>query len=202
MIALHHNTAANVLLVVEWLTAFIGICVSIGTAGVGISNQATNLVEVGTWGLTPAVFYSVSVGVHASVLSTEWHVRCPVALDTLRAPKPASNHPSTPKTPHSTPHFTKTPKVLIFLAMGCAAFGIWGQLVVSVPLPALRLLVAGGLTYIFGIPFFIYGEASPFGLFKRFYVSWGTGLMVGGGGGLTHSDPTHTHTTQRNAMHR
>jgi hemolysin III len=46
MIALHHNTPANVLLVVEWLTAFIGICVSIGTAGVDISNQATNLVEV------------------------------------------------------------------------------------------------------------------------------------------------------------
>lgn len=46
MIALHHNTQANVLLVVEWLTAFVGICVSIGSSGVDISNQATNLVEV------------------------------------------------------------------------------------------------------------------------------------------------------------
>ena len=44
--------------------------------------------------------------------------------------------------------------------MGCAAFGIWGQLVVSIPLPALRLLVAGGFAYIFGVPFFIYGEVS------------------------------------------
>ncbi len=47
MIALRHSTPANVLLVVEWVTAFIGICVSISSSGVDISNQATNLVEVG-----------------------------------------------------------------------------------------------------------------------------------------------------------
>lgn len=106
--------------------------------------------------------------------------------------------------------------MLIFLAMGCAAFGIWGQLVVSVPLPALRLLVAGGLTYICGVPFFIYGEVSPFGLFESFmwyaglavpghnsslssfetvYVSYGTGPMVGGPV-LTPTQHTHNTATQ------
>jgi hemolysin III len=42
MIALHHNTSANVLLVVEWVTALIGICVSLATSGVGCSSQATS----------------------------------------------------------------------------------------------------------------------------------------------------------------
>jgi channel protein (hemolysin III family) len=46
MIALHHNTSANVLLVVEWLTAFVGICISIATSGIGCSQQATNFMEV------------------------------------------------------------------------------------------------------------------------------------------------------------
>jgi hemolysin III len=85
MIALHHNTSANVLLVVEWVTALVGICVSLATSGVGCSSQATNFVEV-----------------------------------------------------------------IIYLAMGCAVFCVWEQVVTSVPLMALRLLIAGGLAYIFG----------------------------------------------------
>jgi len=46
MIALHHSTEANVLLVVEWLTALAGIVVSLATATVGETNQPTNFLEV------------------------------------------------------------------------------------------------------------------------------------------------------------
>jgi predicted membrane channel-forming protein YqfA (hemolysin III family) len=48
MIALHHNTSANVLLVVQWLTAFIGICVTIATAGIGASNQVRQQKKIQT----------------------------------------------------------------------------------------------------------------------------------------------------------
>ena len=46
MIALHHSPRANLLLLLEWVTAGGGVCVSIASSGVGVSNQATNLVEV------------------------------------------------------------------------------------------------------------------------------------------------------------
>lgn len=85
MIALHHNTSANVLLVTQWVTAFIGICVTIATSGIGASNQDTNFVEV-----------------------------------------------------------------MIYLAMGCAVLGVWEQVVAALTPMALRLLIAGGLAYIFG----------------------------------------------------
>jgi len=109
MIALHHSHRANLLLLLEWLTAFGGICVSIASSGVGVSNQATNLVEV-----------------------------------------------------------------FIFLGMGCAAFGIWDDLVANLPATALYLLVGGGMAYIIGVVFFILGEIKPI-----YHMVWHMFVMLG-----------------------
>lgn len=41
-------------------------------------------------------------------------------------------------------------EVTIYVAMGCAVLGVWEQVVTALPPMALRLLIAGGLAYIFG----------------------------------------------------
>jgi len=58
--------------------------------------------------------------------------------------------------------------------MGCAAFGIWSDLVASIPPTALRLLVAGGFAYILGVPFFVYGEVKPI-----YHTVWHIFVMIG-----------------------
>ncbi len=69
---------------------------------------------------------------------------------------------------------TNLVEVFIFLAMGCAAFAIWDQLVVTLPLNALYLLVGGGMAYIFGVVFFILGEIKPI-----YHIVWHMFVMLG-----------------------
>jgi hemolysin III len=86
----------------------------------------------------------------------------------------------------------------MYLAMGCAVFSVWNQVVEGIPLMALRLLIGGGMAYIFGewsrssgwwmmrmswgltgecaagIVFFILGEVKPI-----FHTVWHIFVMIG-----------------------
>ena len=46
MIALHHSSSANILLIMEWMSAFIGVCVSVSNSGDPDVTQKTNFFEV------------------------------------------------------------------------------------------------------------------------------------------------------------
>ena len=46
MIALHHSSSANILLIIEWISAFIGVCASVSSSGDTEVNKNTNFFEV------------------------------------------------------------------------------------------------------------------------------------------------------------